>query len=197
MKYRGLEIKTDDDVYEPCDDTFLLMDCLEGRIRRDDRVLDLGTGTGILGIFCAKQGANVVCADINQFAVKLARENAKLNGVKIAAAQSDMFLKINGKFDVIIFNPPYLPTEKGDKIPGALNFSFDGGRKGNNAILRFVKSFPSHLAPSGRVYLLLSSLNGVEKILLRLKRSGFSAEMIAERAFDFERLYAYLVTSGW
>lgn len=193
MNYRGIEIKTDDEVYEPCDDSFLLMDCLEGHIRRGEKVLDMGTGTGILGIFCAKQGASVVCADINAFAVKLARENAKLNSVRIKVVRSDMFEKIAGKFDVIIFNPPYLPTAKQDKIPGVLNYAFDGGKKGNDAIMRFMCDFPKRLAKGGRAYLLLSSLNDIDKILAKLKKEKFSAEKVAERAFDFERLCVYLL----
>lgn len=195
MNYRGIEIKIDDDVYEPCDDTFLVMDCLEGRVGKGDRVLDLGTGTGILGIFCAMQRAKAVCADINPFAVKLAAENATLNGVEIEAIKSDMFENIKGRFNIIIFNPPYLPTEEQDKIPGALNYAFDGGKGGNDAILKFIEGFEKHILPGGRVYILLSSLNDIEGIRKKFEEKGFDSKKMAERAFDFEKLFVYVITS--
>ncbi|MDD5503404.1 MAG: class I SAM-dependent methyltransferase [Candidatus Thermoplasmatota archaeon] len=195
MNYRGIKIKTDDDVYEPCDDTFLLMDCLEGHIGKGERVLDLGAGTGILGIFCAMHGAKSVCVDINPFAVKLAQENAKSNGVEVEAIKSDMFENVKGKFDVIIFNPPYLPTEEHDKIPGALNYAFDGGKDGNDAIFHFIGEFENYLAPGGRVYILLSSLNDVEKIREKFEENEFKSKKMAERAFDFEKLFVYVITS--
>ena len=82
-------------VYEPSDDTFLMLKNI--KIGKGENVLDMGTGSGIIGIHCAKNGANVTSADINPYAVELAEKNAGLNNVKINVIQSNLFEKINNK----------------------------------------------------------------------------------------------------
>jgi release factor glutamine methyltransferase len=78
---------------------------LEGR-----RFLDMGTGTGSIGIFAATRGAIVTCCDINPRAVEIARENAAGNRVAVEVLESDVFLALSGRhFDVICFNVPFYP----------------------------------------------------------------------------------------
>ena len=82
-----------------------------------NRVLDVGTGCGLLGILAARRACNVVAVDLNPYAIRCAKENSALNGVrgKIDFVQTSLFTALNSKasFDLILFNAPYLPSDEG------------------------------------------------------------------------------------
>ncbi len=96
------------DVYKPLENEYACADyCREG-----DRVLDLGCGSGVGTVFCAPKARELLAVDINPSAVRNTEENCRLNGVNnVVVKQSDMFSSVNGKFDLILANPPYLDAE--------------------------------------------------------------------------------------
>jgi len=110
LKGQHLSVSDYPEIYPPSDDTFLLIDALEVG---HNTVLELGTGSGIVAIYCANKGARVTRTDINPHAARLARQNAEENGVDITVVEADMFGGIRGRFEIMIFNPPYLPSPKG------------------------------------------------------------------------------------
>ena len=77
--------------------------------RAGERVLDMGTGSGVNAILAATRGADVVAVDLNPHAVEAARANAERNGVpdRIAISQSDLFENVEGRFDLVVFDPPF------------------------------------------------------------------------------------------
>ena len=180
-----MNIESHPEVYEPSDDTFLMLKNI--KIRNGENVLDMGTGSGIIGIHSAKLGANVTSADINPYAVKLAKKNAGLNNVDIKVVESDLFEGIKGKFDVIVFNPPYLPTSKNERINEEINSAWDGGKEGSQVILGFLKNFRKHLKKNGRCYLLISSLN--KKALKKIEELNW--KLIDEKKLFFESLKVF------
>ena len=77
-----------------------------------DRVLDLGCGSGVCGVFCAPKAREVVAVDISLPAVKNTEENCRLHGLtNVKVMQSDMFSRVEGKFDTILANPPYIEDD--------------------------------------------------------------------------------------
>lgn len=180
-----MNIKNCPKVYKPSDDSYLLLKNI--KVKKNENVLDMGTGSGIIGISCAKNGANVTCADINPYAVELTEKNAGLNDVNIKVVESDLFEKIKGKFDVIVFNPPYLPTSNDERIDDEINSAWDGGEEGDKVILGFLRNFKRYLKKDGRCYLLVSSLN--KKALKRIEE--LDGRLIAEKKLFFESLRVF------
>ena len=77
-----------------------------------DRVLDLGCGSGVGGIFCASKAREILAVDISAAAVSNAKENCRRLGISnITVLQSDMFSRVEGKFDLILANPPYIAAD--------------------------------------------------------------------------------------
>jgi len=187
--FKNLKLKTHPDVYEPADDSMLLADNLE--VENGDMVLDMGTGTGILALSVAKKAKNVLAVDINPKAIEIARENSTLNKIEnIEFRISDLFgnIKKNEKFDLIIFNPPYLPVDEKDM----LGRSWSGGEKGREIIEKFLKSASDHLKKNGRIQLVVSSLNDLDKIRKKLKEKNFEFEILARKKLWFEEIYVLL-----
>ncbi|WP_297073433.1 HemK2/MTQ2 family protein methyltransferase [Thermococcus sp.] len=179
--YYGLQILLDENVYEPAEDTFLLAETVE--VRPGERALDVGTGTGLIALLMAKKASYVLGVDINPKAVELARKNARLNGIKnVEFKLSDLFENVSGKFDVITFNAPYLPGRPEEPIDIALV----GGETGRDVIDRFIVEVPDYLSAKGRVYLVQSSITGIEETLRRFEDSGLSAGVVAKRHVFFE-----------
>jgi release factor glutamine methyltransferase len=172
-------------VYEASDDSFLLLKNI--KVKKGENVLDMGMGSGIIGIHLAKLGANVTCADINPCAVELSKKNAGLNNVKINVVQSNLFEKIKNRFDVIVFNPPYLPTSKNERVDDEINSAWDGGEEGDKVILGFLKNFKKYLKKNGRCYLLVSSLN--KKALKKIEE--LDGGLIGEKKLFFESLKVF------
>ncbi|RMF89747.1 MAG: methyltransferase domain-containing protein [Methanobacteriota archaeon] len=184
--YDGVEIRMLPGVYEPAEDTFLLAKEIDAR--PGERVLDMGTGSGLLGLIAARKGASVLAVDINPQAVECAQRNARLNGLEdFHARRSDLFSGVEGRFDLIIFNPPYLPTEEGE--PRDLEaLAWDGGSSGREVIDRFLRDVRGYLLPGGRVLMLGSSLSGHEKTAGVLRNQGFCVSPLSSLRLDFEEL---------
>lgn len=120
-------INTDDNVYVPAEDSYLLADNLE--IEHGMSVLEIGTGSGIVAMYASRLTDNITVTDINFDACELARKNFQANNIEnIEILFGNLFEPLeNRKFDVILFNTPYLPTEEGEVIDDTLNYAFDGG----------------------------------------------------------------------
>jgi len=169
------------EVYEPAEDSFLLAENL--LVEKGNKVLDMGTGSGILAICAAKMGGKVIGADINPYAVETAKKNADINSVKIEFRVSDLFQNISEKFDLIIFNFPYLPVD--DKSIIGRSWSADNG-----VIENFFNSAPSYLTEKGRIEVLLSSLTSIN--IKKFKKYNFIFNKIASKKMFFEEIYVLL-----
>lgn len=174
--YKGLRLETDDSVYYPAEDSLLIA---ENLLEEKGRVLDIGTGTGILALVAAKNASKVTATDVNPKALELAGRNARNNEIEnIEFIPSDLFAKLsNERFDLIVFNPPYLPVEENDPIGRA----WSGGEKGVELIQRFLDSVREHLNPGGKFLLLVSSLND-----LNWEEKGLG--VVAKKKLFFEEL---------
>jgi release factor glutamine methyltransferase len=174
------------DVYEPAEDSFLFAENLT--VNHGDYVLDMGTGCGILGIIAAERASHVVAIDINPKAVRCAKENAKRNGVaaKMSFIQGDLFapLRTGKKFDLILFNAPYLPSEHWEG--GAwIERAWAGGVDGRAILDKFLQDFPEYLEANGRLLLMQSTYANLERTVKMLKAQGFKVKILAERAVPF------------
>lgn len=186
-----MRIEVFQEVYEPCDDTYLLARNLE--VRESDEVLEIGTGSGILAIIAARKAKRVVACDINKKAIECAKHNAKLNNVNIEVIESDLFSNIKGKFDLIIFNPPYLPSSPLDR-EDELAKAWDGGETGREVINKFIKEAKKFLKPKGRVQIVASSRCGIKEVIQKFHEEGFETEIIARERHFFEEL---VVIKAW
>jgi release factor glutamine methyltransferase len=175
-----------EDVYEPAEDSFLFAENLA--VAEGARVLDVGTGCGILGILASEKARAVLAVDVNPHAVLCARRNAASNKVlgKMAFLRGDLFtpLRESEQFDLILFNAPYLPTEEGE-TGSWLGRAWAGGATGRHVLNRFILQAPAHLKPSGRLLLMQSTLAGVEETQLAFKRSRLDVQVLAKQSLPF------------
>ncbi|MFA4826565.1 MAG: HemK2/MTQ2 family protein methyltransferase [Methanoregula sp.] len=169
-------------VYQPEADTYLLLEAARKEVKAGDRVLEIGTGSGLISCELAKV-ADVVATDINPHAALCAR------GSGIDVVQSDLFAGIRGAFDLILFNPPYLPTQPEERIDDWLEYALDGGKTGRAVIERFADGVGRMLAPGGRILLLISSLTGLAEVQDLFSRLGFTSELVMNQKIEDENLY--------
>ena len=170
-------------VYDPSDDTFLVMD----HALPHGKILEMGTGSGIISIYFSLKGFNVLGVDINPNAVECAKSNANINQCHAEFRQSDLFSNVSETFDTIIFNPPYLPTE--DNFPGSEQW--DGGPDGFHLIRAFLCEFKEHLNAGGNAFLVLSSFTDIDGLMREFAEISF--QNVGSVSFPFETLFLYRV----
>ncbi len=173
-------------IYKPREDSFLLQKHIAEYAAGN--VLEIGTGSGILAIDAARQKSvkNIVAVDINEEELAAAKENAEKQEIKkIVFIKSDLFGKVNGKFNLIIFNPPYLPSKKIEDI------AVDGGKNGTEVVEKFLASAGKHLEKKGKILILASSLNkNIEQMFRKYK---YAFAKIDEQKFFMEQLFVYVL----
>lgn len=174
-------------IYEPREDSFLLADQVK-ILAKNKKVIDIGTGSGIQAKTALASGASsVIATDINEEALQLINKNyPKINTIK-----SNLFenIKENQKFDLIVFNPPYLPEDKREDPESKK--ATTGGKKGDEIIINFVKQAPSHLESKGSILLLISSLTPTTKIIKVLESNNLSYKIISNKKLFMEELYVW------
>ncbi|HPE62600.1 MAG TPA: class I SAM-dependent methyltransferase [Methanothrix sp.] len=180
------------EVYEPAEDTYLLLAAALEEVDPEDLVLEIGCGRGVISRSLAPRARRVIATDVNPFAVRSLRGRPGIEAVR-----ADLFRGIGARarFDLIIFNPPYLPTEEDEVLEGWLNFAFDGGETGRETIDRFLEGLKDHLAPRrGRALLLVSSLSDPEKVREKAEEEGLAVEVVAREKHFFEELLVLRLT---
>ncbi len=172
-------------VFKPHSDSLLLAAQL-GREPRlpDASVLDLCTGSGLLAIEAARRGARDVTAiDISRRAILTTRLNARVNGVRVQALRGDLFSPVEGRrFDLIVSNPPYLPSERPELPDRGAARAWEGGPDGRAFIDRICREAQAHITPGGVLLLLQSSLSSDRTTARELARRGFEVTIAARHA---------------
>jgi len=169
-------------VYQPSEDSHLLASVLKSYVTPDTKVLDMGTGSGIQARTCKDLGAtSVTAADIDPEVIKTVKD--------LKVIQSDLFSNISEKYDLILFNPPYLPED-----PDEAGIDTTAGKTGNEIIIRFIKEAKNYLNKNGKILLLISSLSKPLVIEEESRKLGLKIEEIANEKLFFEKLFVLLIT---
>ena len=169
-------------IYEPEEDSYLLETYVKKLAK--GKVLDMGTGSGIQAEAALAKANDVLAVDIGEEAVAF----VKMKGIK--TIQSNLFQKIKGKFDTIIFNPPYLPEDSQEDEESKRITT--GGKEGSELLEKFLKQAKDHLDKKGQILLVCSSLTGNVESLFR--KHGYQWEKLEEKSFFFEKLNVYRLT---
>ena len=170
------------DIYPPAEDSIFLAEFLRQYLKNKNKklkILDMGTGSGIIAETAKKENfKNIVAADINKKAVDFTRKK------QIKAIASDLFSNIKGKFDIITFNPPYLPSHPYDS-----EIDTTGGKKGYETIFLFLKQARNHLREKGEILLLFSSLSKPEAIKKQARKLNYQLRVLSRKKLFFEELF--------
>ncbi len=187
--YQGLVLRLDDAAQVPKAGTLLLARQLPALAHGS--VLDLGTGSGLLALLAARIAPRVVATDVVEACVRCAWRNVLLNGfeVKVDVRLGDLFEPVTGEtFDLIVTNPPQMPTP-GDLGTGRGEAVADDGGPDGWAILdRVIREAPQYMKPGGQLVFTLFDFLGEESGLLRLKEVGLSPTVLARGIQPFPRL---------
>ncbi len=168
-------------VYQPEADTYLLLEAAKNEMKHGDHILEVGTGSGLISHALANL-AGVVATDINPHAVLSAR-NADVDVIR-----TDLICGLRGVFDLVLFNPPYLPTQPEERVDDWLEYALDGGESGRAVIERFALAVGAVLAPEGRILLLISSLTGLPEVQELFAGLDYSARIVIQEAIEGEVL---------
>ncbi|MEO1062224.1 MAG: HemK2/MTQ2 family protein methyltransferase [Actinomycetota bacterium] len=180
VSYLDLDLEVPAEVLGPSPVSDLLGERVLAEVEPDERVLDLGTGSGVNALLAARKGATVVGVDINPVAVEVARRNAVTNGLHELATfvEGDLFDPVDGTFDVIVFDPPFRWFAPRDLLEMA--FADDGYA----TLTRFFAEVPERLRPGGRVLLFFGTSGDIAYLRELMAASPFDSEVVATRMID-------------
>jgi release factor glutamine methyltransferase len=180
------------DIYEPAEDSYLLSKQVS--LYAQGRVLDMGTGSGIQALEAIKNASvrEVIAVDCDENVVQKLKETISSKRLrKIKVIQSDLFEHVTGHFNVIIFNPPYLPQDEGIVDPALY-----GGKKGWEISARFFNDVSCYLGGTGKILFLFSTLTNKQKIEELICDNLLEFTQIASQKLAFEELYVYEIVKS-
>lgn len=194
-------------VYEPAEDSFLLLDALEADLSYIESLhpqicLEVGPGSGIIVTALAKKLKETLClaTDINPYACKATKKTAYRNGTFVESVNCNFVdLLRKNTIDVLVFNPPYVVTsddelESNSSTNSQITFSWAGGKHGRRVIDELLKRLDGILSAKGVFYLLALRENKPDELIINLNTLGFTAIKFMERRIPGEYLYILKIT---
>ncbi|AFH43100.1 putative methylase [Fervidicoccus fontis Kam940] len=183
-------------VYDPSDDTYMILEYLSSHpeIVKNKKVLDIGTGSGIIALHSLVLGASdVVATDVNCLAsystcLNLSSFDKQQERFSVVIGNKVTFLRSRSGFDTIIINPPYLPIEpKNANDPFELQWA--GGKEGIDFSLSILDEIPEILSSGGTLLLVSSSLGNLEILYRKMSEIDMKFGIVSSKSFFFEDLY--------
>ncbi|XP_037883239.1 methyltransferase N6AMT1 [Glossina fuscipes] len=194
-----------ENIYEPSQDSFLLLDALEIDLKfieqelNPNLCLEIGPGSGIIITALSKRlSSSTLClaVDINRYAACATKRTAQRNGVEVECICGNLVDNVRcNLIDLLLFNPPYVVTadEEIRDAKSKLVHSWAGGKHGRRIIDTLLVKLPEILSPRGVLYLLLLKENKPEEVMQALTKLGFKSEKLIERRIPGEYLYVLKV----
>jgi len=175
---RGVET-----VYQPAEDSALLARTAVERVTPGDRALDVGTGSGYVAAKLAEASADALGVDLSPLACREAAGNGVpvVRGDLVAPFRDD-------SFDLVVFNPPYLPTPEDAEWDDWMEHALSGGEDGRRLVDPFLDSVGRVLAPGGEVLLLVSSLTDPDAVRAYARERRLESEVLATEKHPYEKL---------
>lgn len=185
QEFMGLVFEVNSHVLIPRQDTECLVECVREAMAPNMRMLDMCTGSGCIIISLLKYGIekmklvpqDSMGVDISEEALFVARKNAKNHGVDVPLVQSDLFTSVNGTYDIIVSNPPYIRTAVIESLQAEVKghdpwLALDGKEDGLYFYRKIIKESHRHLVDNGQLYLEIGHDQGVEVAAL-MKAEGY------------------------
>ena len=198
IEFEKFKIETNNKVFSPRIDVEIFVQAIQGIIKKDSKILELGTGTGAISIALAKnyKDISILATDINKFAVKIAKRNSEINKVDkiIDFKESNWFSNVkDNKYDFILTNPPYIPKENSSifsKLSDPKN-SLYASKNGLADIYTIIKNSLNYL--NNNSYLLIEHAHYQTLILKEYaKKFGFSHIKSQKDDLGFNRISIFL-----
>lgn len=198
-------MKMPDNIYEPEEDSQLMLNVANSEIKRYNlkffegkKICEVGVGSGYVLTSIAKRNPDniFVGTDINSEAVEWTRDIFRRLKIKATIYEKDLLEDVRGKFDILIFNTPYLPLEKNEKFENLTikDRAIYGGKNGYETIERFIEQINDSLEDNGFVLMLVSTHSKIDIINEILKKNLFKFRIVKEReAGMFETLMVYKI----
>ena len=175
-------------VYRPQADTWLLARALyDAAIPFGAKVLDLCTGSGALAVAAVRAGAgHVMAVDISLLATLTARFNTLIRGLPVKVKYGDaLALPAGQRFDVVLANPPYVPSEQRELIGRRAARAWNAARDGRALLDPLCTNAPDMLSPGGILLIVHSEVCGIKSTLDKLRHGGLKAAVVARRVVPF------------
>jgi release factor glutamine methyltransferase len=181
VEFCGLTFAIDKRSMVPRPETEELVELLQSRIEnRESRIVDVGTGSGVIALSLAKQfpNAEIVATDISEYALALARENAARikPGERVQFRKSNLLDDIDGVFDIIVANLPYISTQDRSSLSREVlhdpEVALFGGHRGDELICQLIEQAPARLKPGGLLALEIG-LDQAEGLLEFLRQKNY------------------------
>ncbi|WP_236796765.1 methyltransferase [Amycolatopsis sp. GM8] len=177
FSYLGHKIVVPPQVMPISGTSALLGEAVLEEVREDDRVLDMGTGSGVNAILAASKSRDVVAVDINPHALEAARDNAERNGVgdRITVLHSDVFGAVEGRFDLIVFDPPFRWFAPRDLFEAAIT------DEDYRALQAFFRDARAHLTARGRMLIFFGTSGDLPYLRRLAADAGFASEVLGRQ----------------
>jgi release factor glutamine methyltransferase len=174
-------------IYEPAEDSELLLEVALREVKAEDEVIEVGGGSGFVSERIKEKCRFLIATDISPFAVK----EMKKKGIE--TVRTDIAAGIKKRFTLVLFNPPYLELENELKTGTWIDVAVDGGKRGIEVLSKFLDSLNDIMADNGRAIVIVSSQNEPD-VFMEIMRRGYRYRIIGERKLFFEKLYALRIT---
>lgn len=196
QEFMGLEFCVNEHVLVPRQDTEVLVESVLEVLEPGMRVLDMCTGSGCILISLLKLGSHENVSgtgvDISEEALRVACRNAEKHGVDAEILHSDLFSEVDGKYDVIVSNPPYIRTSVIEELEDEVKFhdpilALDGKEDGLYFYRKIIEEAPNYLKSNGRLYFEIGHDQG-EDVSRLMREAGFANVTVKKDLAGLDRV---------
>ncbi|KAL8101469.1 uncharacterized protein LOC141684266 isoform X2 [Apium graveolens] len=192
------------EVYEPCEDSFALVDALladRSKLLEHQPALclEIGCGSGYVITSLAlilghvEGGAYYMATDINPYAIQVTSETLEAHGVYAELIRTDIASglegRLGGSVDVIVCNPPYVPTPEDEVGRDGIASSWAGGENGRRVIDKILPIADNLLSDKGWLYMVLLTENNPSEVCLQMREKGYASRIVVQRSTEEETLH--------